>query len=54
MIVGVSGVGCYCGIASNLKSTQKLYTILQKLADDGKINFEYGIFKLKRFRLLQV
>lgn len=37
MMAGCSGVGCYCGIASNLKSTQKLYTILQHIADESNL-----------------
>ncbi|XP_031627719.1 putative odorant receptor 92a [Contarinia nasturtii] len=34
-MAGCSGIGVYCGVASNLKLTQKLYAILQELADDS-------------------
>lgn len=35
MMAGSSGVGCYCGIASNLKSTRKLYSLLQQLVNES-------------------
>ncbi|XP_055309426.1 odorant receptor 45b-like [Sitodiplosis mosellana] len=35
MMAGIGGVACYCGIASNLKSTRKLYDLLQQLADES-------------------
>lgn len=39
MMAGSSGVGCYCGITSNLKSTRKLYTLLQQLANESNIDY---------------
>lgn len=36
MMAGGSGVGCYCGIASNLKSTQNLYNLLQQITNESK------------------
>lgn len=36
-MAGSSGVGCYGGILLNLKSTQKLFSLLQQLADESKI-----------------
>lgn len=41
MMAGGSGVGCYCGIRSKLKSTQELYKNLQNLADESMKSFEY-------------
>lgn len=35
MMAGSSGVGCYCAMAVELKSIQKLYEKLQHLADES-------------------
>lgn len=38
LMAGSSGVGCYCGIAAELKSIQRLYEKLQYIADDSNIH----------------
>lgn len=36
LTAGSSGAGCYCGIMSNFKSTEKLFINLQIIADESK------------------
>lgn len=38
LMAGCSGLGCYCGILLNVKSTRHLFIILQTIADESKSN----------------
>lgn len=61
LMAGSSGIGCYCGIAAELKSIQKLYDKLQHLADESNVDnflcnfFSFSIFHqfFKKYFIIQ-
>lgn len=39
MMAGISGLGCYIGLATKGESIRNLYSILQNVADESNFNF---------------